>query len=713
MFVRSCNPIWYMVDYSTGLPLNDQYYAFFLANDLPYLPQNVFQDENGISPWDNPIQFQSSGTLPNNLYFNPDLVYRIAIRRGPDSTSPLIWLIENYVPSIGGTSPSSNFENSQNLIIDPQFADISFSSPVTFVSAGTYNIAPNWQLILTGSGSSTLTQKLLPGNDNLPGNPPYALEINNSGWTTAKLVQTFNNNGAIFAGGAVAMSILAKTATNPYLTTLNYVANGTPNNPPIATETAAVGVYTLISGFKNIGASSNISSGAAANVQMTITLPTNDIFSITNVAFIGQTGQAENVPSPVFQEQSYPQIVNNEFYVYRSPTVNQPKNSILTGWNFGNNPWQFTTTSSTNVAANQYTADQTIVLQQNYISNISNTNNVAVGQDTVVNGYGFKTTAVTVHNQFALLQWIDPSSCRQFWGNIVSSMVKGFLSTVNNTAISIKMRLIYTTDAQGLPNTTSQLDPIASWVETSLPSNTISDPVAAAGYVLITPPNDPVYPLTGTSSQFQFNGIQLPASPNNANATLGILIYTIGDMSITGTPDSVTFNDISLVQNAFALPTQPETFDETLRKCQYYYEKSYDQGQIAGVSTSTDGLLLSNQNVQVVGGPHTQLLPVSFGFEFFTAKRSTAPTIILYSQTNASNAVQGNIISTASSTAVKQQDIASSSWSQLDLGQKGVNYVVNTNSATLCQTNTSVATPQAYILYHYTVNACLANPTLP
>ena len=84
MFIRAPNPIWYMTDL-TGLPLNDTYYAFFLTNTIPYIPQAVYQDPNGISPWANPLEFQPSGTLPNNLYFNPNLVYRIEIRQGHNS----------------------------------------------------------------------------------------------------------------------------------------------------------------------------------------------------------------------------------------------------------------------------------------------------------------------------------------------------------------------------------------------------------------------------------------------------------------------------------------------------------------------------------------------------------------------------------------------------------------------------------------------------
>lgn len=703
-FVRAPNPIWYMVDL-TGLALNDNYWAFFLTNDLPYIPQPVYQDENGISPWSDPLQFQPSGTLPNNLYFDPTLVYRIEIRKGPTQNDPLIWLIENFVPEDAGGSSAASFNNSQNLVIDPQFADIDFSSPATFTVAGTYNIAPNWQLVLTGSGSTTLTQVTIAGSNNLTGNPPYALEITNSGWTTAMLVQTFNNNGALFANGSVAMSVFAKTSVNPYLVTLSYVPDGASNSQSVSGNTV-VGVYTEIGGAFNVRASINSNVDGAANVSMTISLPTNDSFFITNVQFLGQSVLLPGIlpigDSPPFQELSYPQIVNQEFSVYRDSILYQPKNSLLTGWNFGNNPWQFSPIAQTNVAVNQYTADQTIIIQQNYVAAVTG-NNISVGQDSVTNNYGFKVTAVTAHNEFSMLQWIDPSTIRQYWGQIVSSMVKASINTSHSSLVKFKMRLIY---KAGLPNTTSQTDPISSWVENT-------DPVAAAGYTLIAPPNDPVYTLTATPTEFLFNGMVLPAS-SNADMTLGVIFYTISNMDQTATSDFITINDISLVRNDVALPTQPETFDETLRKCQYYYEKSYDNSILPG-SASYDGVIFSEQFTRYVGaGTGTvTLIARAFGVEFNTLKSKIAPTINIYSPSGTVNRVQGNIF-TAGASAGAAGDIDIADWVLFTTGQKSFSYVTNSVTATSYAIPNIVNTfPEAFILFHYTSNSCLGNPVLP
>src|SRR5258708_21472903 len=104
MFVRGANPIWSEFNL-TGQIFDDIYYVFFLMNALPYDPQAVFKDPNGMNPWSDPIQFQPNGTLPDNIYGDPTEVYRIEFRQGPNQTFPLIGNpIENYVFGSGGSS---------------------------------------------------------------------------------------------------------------------------------------------------------------------------------------------------------------------------------------------------------------------------------------------------------------------------------------------------------------------------------------------------------------------------------------------------------------------------------------------------------------------------------------------------------------------------------------------------------------------------------
>jgi hypothetical protein len=571
MFVRGANPIWFMADL-TGAPLDDRYFAFFLTNTLPFVPQPVYQDPNGISLWVNPLEFQPSSGLPTNLYFDPSLVYRIEIRKGNTQSDPLIWLIENYVPGEGGNiiTPSSLI-GLENIIINPQFADTFFPTSATFTAAGTYSIAPGWDLVIVGpSGSTTVTQIAFPANSDLPGNPPYALRIASTGsWSSVKLRQTIVGNGAIFSGGGIAISLMANAFTAPETISFTYSPSG-PTNPTTSENfNVEVNSYLVYAQILAIPGSINTNTGDNAFVNLDINLPELGDISLTNIQVVGQsTPIPVNSPLPSFQETTPEEQLNAEFNVYQPSLLMQPKKSLLAGWNFGLNPWQFTNPALTTVVANQYTADQTIIIQQNLVAHAVGSN-VDVGQDTAAHNYGLLITPATSTNQFGILQWIDASTIRPYWGKKLSSMVNAFitLGAGSSSNVKLKMRLIY---SSSVPGATGNNTPIATW-----PDN--GDPTEAAGFTLIKPINDPLHPLTQSSSSYSFNQFQLPVA-DSANMTLGILLYTDSNMTSGAVPDEITINDVSLVDNDFAIATEADTFDETLRKCQFYYEKSLPPG---------------------------------------------------------------------------------------------------------------------------------------
>ena len=375
-FVRAANPIWWLPDL-TGVSLNDEYYAFFLTNTFPYVPQAVYQDSAGSNPWPSPLQFSPAGTLPDNLYFDPTLVYRLEVRHGNTQADALIWEINNLVPgSDGGSSVIvDELTVAANLITNPQFADIDFQSPYTFttVTSGTYtlDVGPGWELVLTGTGTTVLTQTAIAGSSNLAGNPPYYLDINNTGWTTAILRQRLENNGALFANGAIAVALTAAAVTNPETLTITYAPNnGTATN--IFQKSIPVGALIAYTAAVDLPASSNGSTGTSAYVDIDFVLPGTGKLQLTNLQIVGQSvnlssGFDVDTDIPAFRELSYEQVENDEFNVYRDPLLFKPIPSYLVGWDFPLNPAQLwgSTVSVESIGANTsyYAWDQTIVFQ--------------------------------------------------------------------------------------------------------------------------------------------------------------------------------------------------------------------------------------------------------------------------------------------------------------------------------------------------------------
>ncbi len=215
-----------------------------------------------------------------------------------------------------------------------------------------------------------------------------------------------------------------------------------------------------------------------------------------------------------------------------------------------------------------------------------------------------------------MIQYIDPKSILPYWGDIVSSLVKAKYLAVSPIPVRLKVRLIYRSN---LPSSISPTEPIASWALGS-------DPVFAAGWTAIAPLNDPAYTLSnGVYTEFSYDQFQLPVNGSSA-MTLGIVVYTMDRMSGTASPpDSITFDKISLVQNEFAIDTPPETYDECLRACQFYYEKSYSDTDLPGAITPTGQFTFP---MRMTSTANMNLS--SFTLNYKQVKRTATPTIDFY-----------------------------------------------------------------------------------
>tara|TARA_R110000868_G_scaffold161317_1_gene391498 strand:+ start:4226 stop:5830 length:1605 start_codon:yes stop_codon:yes gene_type:complete len=215
VFVRGSNPVW-LLDDLVGNLLDDTYYMFVLQNDLPYLPATVYDDPSATIPLANPIQFLANGTLPVDVFFDPDVVYRLEIRQGNTQSDALIYLIEDYSPGAAGTSPVTNFAfPTDNQITNPQFSLINFSSPYTLTNVTNpdpIEFAPGWFLNLAGTGNVTFTRVALDNASANDTNAPYAMEIDLTGaWTgTPYVSQRFNQNGMLWSNLYVSSAVMAK-----------------------------------------------------------------------------------------------------------------------------------------------------------------------------------------------------------------------------------------------------------------------------------------------------------------------------------------------------------------------------------------------------------------------------------------------------------------------------------------------------------------------
>jgi hypothetical protein len=659
-FVRAASPIWYFPDL-VGNQLDDTYYMFTLANTFPYIPQSVYQSPAAIAPasapvvWSNPIQFLPNGTLPDNIYWDPSLVYRLEIRQGNTQAAQLIYLISNFVPESSDNVPvNEDILVSDNLIINGQFSKISFSSPLTITTAGSYEVAPEWSLILTGSGTVTVTQITFSGTENVSGNSPTALQFNSSGWTTAILNQRLFGNGALFSGGSVEISLLAMASSIPEPISINYVPSDSGTIQPVVSSfVVGDSVFTQVQGVINvISPSTNTDLGNNGYVDCQIVLPSTGIITVTNVQFSGQTSALPTSlinPTPLeidYQQQPIKQQMNTLFSYYSPSIMLLPKKSLTVGWNFRNNPYQFYNGNALTVSTTPvYTCDQTIVTS-------SAASSISVSRTTTPYGlFQIQALMSVTQGSIAVFQYIDPATIIPFYGYIFSVLVRARIVTSNNTQVKVKCRIF---TINGLPNALSPTDPIASW-------DVNGNPVFASAYTAIAPQNDPAYVLQNNYDTNLFNPVCPPISFNkidvsillnsSSSATLGVMIYTVGNLNNT-TVDSILIEEISFVPNPFAMDGLALTFDETLRECQYYYEKSYNNEVMPGTASSFSG----SQSVYIGADPSH-----AWGIDRpFKVSKRVNPTLTWYSSVSGSANNIANL-STSLDVAVTSNGISKTS----------------------------------------------------
>lgn len=601
-----------------------------------------------------------------------------------------------YIPD--NSIPPADRTNNENMIANPQFVEVFFpptGSTILHVTGSNTvtKIAPDWDLITSGTGTVTV-ERLEPTSASTPTNPPYTLRISADSalGATIQLRQRLNNTPSIFRGDFISANFTAAVISGGGTAlSLDYVpSTGTPTSVIPSTNIPTDGAYHTIAGNAPLPQQTN-TAATSGFVDIIITIPTSRNIAITSVQIVGV---ADSVDIP-FDQQTTARQKDHLFHYYEDSLFN-PKETILAGWNFALNPWQFTDATPSNLANNAYTADQTIVVQQAYVA-AATANNVSVGAGTDSENKPFKVKAVTSTNKFAIIQYIAPSVMRPYWNGFLSSLVRvGISSPTYNTTMKFKMRLLYRTS---LPPTVSQTEPIASWSNVDG-----SDPVFAAGWTELKALTDPEFSAApNTYTTFAFDQFNLPDADIGGSSMLAIVLYTTNNMIETATADQVLFDFVSLVPNAFAYQSA-ETYDQALRKCQFYYEKSYNPEILPGTVTNI-GRQCSIQNVFVDGG---NLRVKSSFFEVkFKAVKNKTPVMAFYAPSSGSaGTVDVNLWNGGSVISSPSPNFAAN-WAAAETAGFESACFFPASFTDLAAPAAAATAPQSAILYHYTADSRL------
>ncbi len=318
--IRGSNPIWFEVDLQ-GKLFDDTFYLFVLENTIPYIPATVYHDPDLTIPWTNPIRFLANGTLPVDIYYEGDTVYRLEYRQGPTQQDPLIYEVNNYVPGSGGSTPVDTIAfASSNQITNPQFALTTLQNPVTITGTDPdlIEIAPGWTLSLAGTGSVTITRVALTSSNINPSNAPYAIQLTMSGWTADSVIlrQRFQQNGMLWASKIVSTAVTARLEGSPQSISANLIDSNNSvvgNVMPLTPINESWNEYT---GYAQLPATTNPDTPPAAYLDYELLLPSNIDIYLTSFQLVVQDLPVQ----PSFEQDSINRQIDHS-YNYAYPIV--------------------------------------------------------------------------------------------------------------------------------------------------------------------------------------------------------------------------------------------------------------------------------------------------------------------------------------------------------------------------------------------------------
>lgn len=686
-YIRGSNPIWSFVDL-TGRQFDDTYYMFVLENDLPYIPATVYQTPDG-TPWTNPIQFLANGTLPDNIYFDPGtdtdpIVYRLEFRQGNTQADPLIYLVENYIPGVGtGDLPDIGF-TTDNQITNAQFSVVNFYNPTTITSASNLSLqfAPGWTLDLTasGTGTVTLTQQKFNNTTQSSSNASYGIEINISGWGAAVLKQRFNGNGMLWANKQVSCAVTAEIASgaNANISAQVIDSNATVLGQvlPLTTVTGMLQEYT---GHALFPASTNPNTPPAAYIEFQVILPTTVDIVLTSFQLV-----AGDLPLEYSYEQDTIERQIDHTFHYWQPDLNfKPISSYLVGWDFIVNPMQFFNATAQAVGANKsyYAFDQTIFFQ---------TANSAF--TFLQNDKGFIDISAAATSQLAIIQYLDSAVANDIFYDALINGLSVFLEVGASVAQKFTVSLWFNNNTIGTGMTTNDS------LVTALDAN--GYPTVSSGWTEIKLAT--LDKAQGTLSGGTAINQNAFANFMNSNAYVNgeSFAIVIGTDSIT-MGNSIVLKSISLVPGGIATPPAPQTEDEVLRECQYYYETSFAPGN--GITATKVNSRFAPATAS--GAGTVNLKSLSFSLNYLVPKRIAPGALTLYSGVSTtSNKILGNI--NLSSGVQSAEGNLSDGWTLNNNDPQTAIFIKNSTN-TITSTSTAGTLYDAYITYQYTADARL------
>lgn len=167
-------------------------------------------------------------------------------------------------------------------------------------------------------------------------------------------------------------------------------------------------------------------------------------------------------------------------------------------------------------------------------------------------------------------------------------------------------------------------------------------------------------------------------------STAGRVGDTVAE-SFVGT-GNIDIAQVQLCSGDKTLPFIPKTFEEELRTCQRYYEKSYDYNDPPGTATQAGNVIGQASNAVAPSTANTMVAPCH---DVFKVTKRTTPIVTIYSTDGTANAIL--VADATNRTGVT---------AGLPLSTKSPVHYLNIDN-----TSSTEITDRVWIRYHWTANA--------
>lgn len=648
-----CPPLdqWF-VDKDTGLPLAGGTIAFY-RDSARTTPKAIYQLTGAPPNYiytalpSNVITLSGVGTIQNDsndniiLYLFPyegvpeesngklDLYFIVCRNSGGIQQ----WTREaiNNVTAIDKNGGSSNAGNNQ--LSNTQFTRVFINEdiPTEYAVSGEtgkiFSLGPNWDFVISGTGSVIVDRVPISGNDNVITNPPYALDITvqtgvtscllrqrlsvNSGvWSSTEFHNTFLSGTIIVRNEGVGSSSIemfykdssgnapARIIDASFGPSYVQIKGGTPSALPLSTNT-----MEGINGFVDIYLS--IPQGSHIRISSVQVIPT---FFDAGPDFLDYQENSSNREQALMGDYFIPQLEEK-----RIP-------SFLVGWDFPLNPMQTIGQSGSISTSTSYICDQTIAKR-------GTTGNVTFQRNGVTQGLNFITFGSD--DSFHIMQYLDGKQAKKILGAPLSAKISAFKFGGDDVTMRVYMfRAPSTAPFPTLPTSIGNLNVDGTFVLT------------AAGWTEI--------PRSGLpTAQANLKSIIVNADINNDN-TYSFTGWKITEESEISDTDKyaivITFHYVdaatSIVIDSCGvclgnIPTLPaiQTQQQVLTECEHFFESTYPIGTPPGTNFGTavpyPGYLYFIQGA-VIEALAIIAFPVGFYHDWNTVKRRP-PLITTYS----------------------------------------------------------------------------------